>query len=60
MLVRIRALLADEEQVDPLFSILGGLCTACRGSTLSAGGTARLEASHHQPAIPGMRGEGEQ
>lgn len=60
MLGRIRTLLADEEQADPLFSILGGLCTACRGSTLSAGGTARLEASHQQPAIPGMPGGGEQ
>ena len=60
MLGRIRALLADEEQVDPLFSILGGLCTACRGSTLSAGGAARREASHRQPATPGTRGEGEQ
>jgi ferredoxin/coenzyme F420-reducing hydrogenase delta subunit len=60
MLGRIRALLADEEQAGPLFSILGGLCTACRGSTLSAGGPARLEASRHRPAIPATRGKGEQ
>lgn len=59
MLDRIRSLVAPDEPAGPLFSILGGLCTDCRGSTSSTDGPSRL-ASGHEPAIPGTRGKGEQ
>jgi len=49
MLVRIQALLADEEHAGPLLQVLGDLCVPCRGSTLSAGGPRLVEAASRQP-----------